>query len=53
MGPGRRAPDSMAEDLMIVVMRGWWRQYRTDRRHRKDVVAFRRLMDARAARRAA
>ena len=39
--------------IMIVTMRGWWEQFRNRRRHRKDVVAFQRLMDARAARRAA
>jgi hypothetical protein len=38
---------------MIVVMRGWWQKFQSQRRHRKDVRAFHRLMDARAARRAA
>jgi len=38
---------------MIVTMRGWWRQYQSRRRHRLDIRAFQRLMDARAARRAA
>jgi hypothetical protein len=37
---------------MIVAIRGWWRQLQSRRRHRQDVRAFRRLMDARAARRA-
>jgi len=38
---------------MIVVVRGWWQQFRSRRRHRQDVRAFQRLMDARAARREA
>jgi hypothetical protein len=39
---------------MIMAMRGWWLQFRSRRRHRQDIRAFRRLMDARdAARRTA
>ena len=38
---------------MIIVMRGWWQQFQSRRRHRQDIRAFQRLMDAReAARRA-
>jgi hypothetical protein len=37
---------------MIGVMRDWWREFRGWRRHRQDVLAFRRLTAARAARRA-
>ncbi len=37
---------------MIVAMRGWWQQFQNRRRHRKDIQAFQRLMDAREARRA-
>jgi len=39
---------------MIIVMRGWWHQFQSRRRHRQDIRAFLRLMDAReAARRSA
>jgi hypothetical protein len=38
---------------MIMVMRGWWQGYQSRRRHRQDIRAFQRLMDARDARRAA
>jgi hypothetical protein len=39
---------------MIIVMRGWWQQFQSRRRHRQDIRAFQRLMDARdAARRSA
>jgi len=37
---------------MMVAMRGWWQNFQSRRRHRKDIRAFHRLMDARAARRA-
>lgn len=36
---------------MIIPMRNWWRQFQSRRRHRQDVRAFQRLMDARRARR--
>jgi hypothetical protein len=39
--------------VMIITMRGWWQQYQSRRRHRQDIRAFHRLMDARDARRAA
>jgi len=38
---------------MMVNLKGWWRQLQMRRRHRQDIQAFNRLMDARAARRAA
>lgn len=38
---------------MIASLKGFWRRYRAHRRHRQDIQAFNRLMDARAARRAA
>ncbi len=37
----------------MVNLKGWWRQFQIRRRHRQDIQAFNRLMDARAARRAA
>jgi hypothetical protein len=48
---GAGAPDS-TEVVMMVAMRGWWQNFQSRRRHRKDIRAFQRLMDARAARRA-
>jgi len=40
--------------IMIIVMRGWWQHFQSRRRHRQDIRAFLRLMDAReAARRSA
>jgi len=39
--------------VMIIVVRGWWQELRNRRRHRQDIRAFQRLMDAREARRAA
>ena len=50
---GALAPDSRRRMVMIVAMRGWWQQFQDRRRHRQDIVAFCRLMDAREARRAA
>jgi hypothetical protein len=39
---------------MIIVMRDWWQHFQSRRRHRQDIRAFQRLMDARdAARRSA
>jgi hypothetical protein len=38
---------------MIGNLMGLWRRYQVHRRHRQDIQAFNRLMDARAARRAA
>jgi hypothetical protein len=38
---------------MIANLKGLWRRYRTHRRHRLDIQAFNRLMDARAAARRA
>lgn len=38
---------------MMGSFKGWWWQFRQRRRHRQDIQAFNRLMDARAARRAA
>ncbi len=38
---------------MRVNLKGWWLQMRMRRRHRQDIQAFNRVMDARAARRAA
>ena len=38
---------------MIVSLKGLWQRYRSRRRHRLDIQAFNRLMDARAAARAA
>jgi hypothetical protein len=39
---------------IIIVMSGWWQQLQSRRRHRQDIRAFQRLMDAReAARRSA
>jgi hypothetical protein len=37
---------------MIIAMRGWWQQFQYRRRHRQDIRAFQRLMEAREARRA-
>jgi hypothetical protein len=37
---------------MMIAMRGWWQKFQNKRRHRQDIRAFHRLMDARAARRA-
>ena len=34
---------------MIIVVRGWWQHFRSRRRHRQDIRAFQRLMDAREA----
>jgi len=39
--------------VMMIAVRGWWQQYQSRRRHRQDIRAFQRLMDARDARRAA
>ncbi|MBL9036674.1 MAG: hypothetical protein JNN33_18065 [Rhodospirillaceae bacterium] len=59
-GVSTRAPeaveipaDSAVEGSMVANLMGWWQQFRTRRRHRQDIQAFNRLMDARAARRAA
>jgi hypothetical protein len=38
--------------VMMIVMRDWWQEFRSRRRHRQDIRAFHRLMDARDARRA-
>lgn len=38
---------------MIANLKGWWQQVQLRRRHRQDIQAFNRLMDARAARRMA
>jgi hypothetical protein len=38
---------------MVANLMDWWQQFQTRRRHRQDIQAFNRLMDARAARRAA
>jgi hypothetical protein len=34
---------------MVVNLKGWWLQFQVRRRHRLDIQAFNRLMDARAA----
>jgi hypothetical protein len=50
---GARAPDSnWGVMFMIIAMRGWWHDFQSRRRHRQDIRAFQRLMDARDARRA-
>jgi hypothetical protein len=41
------------EGAMIESLKGLWQRYRTHRRHRLDIQAFNRLMDARAAARRA
>jgi hypothetical protein len=38
---------------MIESLKGLWQRYRNHRRHRLDIQAFNRLMDARAAARRA
>jgi hypothetical protein len=52
---GGIGPDSIrGEGIMIIVMRDWWQHFQSRRRHRQDIRAFQRLMDARdAARRSA
>jgi len=38
---------------MIESLKGLWQRYQVRRRHRQDIQAFNRLMDARAAARRA
>jgi hypothetical protein len=48
--PSSRTP---REGAMIVSLKGLWQRYQSHRRHRLDIQAFNRLMDARAAARRA
>ena len=56
-GDSIRKPDpssrTLREGAMIENLKGLWQRYRSHRRHRLDIQAFNRLMDARAAARRA